>query len=125
GYIHRHGPARNLREMLAQEGAVLVQAGCTGPLLDADDLAYTREVLIPFLEATDMRTAVECLFGDAAARTLGFTPRGLSPWAGVALALHDARRSGKADLVSEVSNAAVEMIPWGEPKMRTQGGVPG
>jgi hypothetical protein len=30
-------------------------------------------------------------FGDAAGRTLGFTPRGLSPWAGLALALHDAR----------------------------------
>ena len=29
--------------------------------------------------------------GDAAGRTLGFTPRGLSPWAGLALALHDAR----------------------------------
>ena len=31
------------------------------------------------------------LFGDEAARTLGFTPRGLSPQAGLALALHDAR----------------------------------
>jgi hypothetical protein len=38
-----------------------------------------------------MRTCIECLFGDAATRTLGFTPRGLSPWAGLALALHDAR----------------------------------
>lgn len=38
-----------------------------------------------------MRTAIECLFGDAAGATLGFTPRGLSPWAGLALALHDAR----------------------------------
>lgn len=26
--------------------------------------------------------------------TLGFTPRGLSPWAGLALALHDAQQSG-------------------------------
>ena len=41
--------------------------------------------------ADDMRTAIECLFGDAAGRTLGFTPRGLSPWAGLALALHDAQ----------------------------------
>ena len=41
--------------------------------------------------AEDMRTCVECLFGDAAGRTLGFTPRGLSPWAGLALALHDPR----------------------------------
>ena len=59
-------------------------AGCTGPVLDEEDIAYTREVLAPFLEAEDMRTCIECLFGDAAGRTLGFTPRGLSHWAGLA-----------------------------------------
>jgi hypothetical protein len=91
-YVHRHGPAGTLRDMLAQEGAVMAAAGCTGPVLDSDDLAYTREVLVPYLGADDKRTCIECLFGDAAARTLGFTPRGLSPWAGLALALHDARR---------------------------------
>jgi hypothetical protein len=32
-----------------------------------------------------MRTCIECLFGDATAPTPGFTPRGLSPWAGLAL----------------------------------------
>src|SRR6185295_8920043 len=87
----QHGPARTLRQMLTQEGQVMALAGCTEPTLDADDIAYTREVLIPYLDADDMRTCIECLFGDAAARTLGFTPRGLSPWAGPALALHDAR----------------------------------
>ena len=66
-------------------------AACTGPVLDEEDIAYTREVLIPYLDVDDMRTCIECLFGDAAGRTLGFTPRGLSPWAGLALALHDAR----------------------------------
>ena len=90
-YQHRHGPARTLRDMLAQEGQVMARAGCSGPTLDAEDIAYTREVLIPYQGADDMRTCIECLFGDAAARTLGFTPRGLSPWAGLALALHDAR----------------------------------
>jgi hypothetical protein len=90
-YQHRHGPARALRHMIAQEGQVMTQAGCSRPTLDADDIAYTREVLVPHLDANDMRTCMECLFGDAAARTLGFTPRGLSPWAGLALALHDAR----------------------------------
>ena len=77
--------------MLAQEGQVLTAAGCAGPVLEEEDIAYTREVLAPFLDADDKRTAIECLFGDAAGRTLGFTPRGLSPWAGLALALHDAR----------------------------------
>ena len=66
-------------------------AGCTEPVLDPEDIAYTREVLIPFLEDEDMRTCIECLFGDAAGGTLGFTPRGLSSLAGLALALHDAR----------------------------------
>jgi hypothetical protein len=90
-YVQRHGPARSLRAMLTQEGCVMARAGCTGPVLDTEDLAYTRAVLMPFLDAGDKRTAIECLFGDAAGRTLGFTPRGLSPWAGLALALHDAR----------------------------------
>jgi hypothetical protein len=90
-YAQQHGPARTLRNMLAQEGRVMATADCSGPVLDAEDLAYTREVIAPYLDATDMRTCVECLFGDAAARTLGFTPRGLSPWAGLALALHAAR----------------------------------
>ena len=90
-YVRRHGPARTLRDRLAQEGHVMARAGCTGPTLDPEDIDYTREVLVPYLDADDMRTTVECLFGDAAGRTLGFTPRGLSPWAGLALALHDAR----------------------------------
>ena len=68
-------------------------AGATRPTLEPDDLEYTRWVLDPFLDTTDMRTAMECLFGDAAGRSLGFSPHGLSPWAGLALALHDARQS--------------------------------
>jgi hypothetical protein len=92
-YQQRHGPSRTLRDMLAQEGCVMAAAGCTEPTLGAADLDYTREVLAPSLDTDDMRTATECLFGDAAARTLGFSPRGLSPRAGLALALHDARHS--------------------------------
>jgi hypothetical protein len=90
-YLQRHGPARTLRDILAQEGYVRALAGCTRPALDADDLSYTREVIAPHLDAPDMRTAIECLYGDAAGKTLGFTPRGLSDRAGLALALHDAR----------------------------------
>jgi hypothetical protein len=90
-YVQQHGYPRTLREMLAQEGGVMTRAGCSGPVLDAEDIAYTREVLAPFLDVRDMRTCIECLFGDAPGWTLNFTPRGLSPWAGLALALHDAR----------------------------------
>jgi hypothetical protein len=90
-YVHRHGPPRTLRDVMAQEGHVMAAVGCAGPVLDDEDIEYTREVLIPFLDAGDKRTVIECLFGDEAGRTLGFTPRGLSHWAGLALALHDAR----------------------------------
>lgn len=90
-YIQMHGPARTLREMMTQEGRVLLRAGCKGPLLDEGDLEYTREVLRPFLDEGDKRTVIECMFGDPAGKTLGFSPRGLSHWAGLAVALHDAR----------------------------------
>jgi hypothetical protein len=90
-YMLRHGPACTLRDMLTQEGEVMARAGCTSPTLDEEDIAYTREVLLPYLDAEDMRTCMECLFGDEPSRTLGFTPMGLSPWAGLALALHDGR----------------------------------
>lgn len=90
-YIERHGQARTLREKMAQEGYAMARAGCRTPALDADDLAYTREVIAPHLEATDLRTAVEYLYGDAAGATLGFRPCGMSERAGLALALHDAR----------------------------------
>lgn len=89
-YVLRHGPARTLREMLLQEGQVMRRAGCVVPMLDAEDITYTREVIAPHLETTDRRLTMECLFGDEAGRTLGFTPRGLSHWAGLALARHDA-----------------------------------
>ena len=90
-YGFRHGRAATLRQRLAQEGRVMADAGCLGPTLDPEDLDYTRAVLAPLLDETDDRTSMECLFGDAPCRPLGFTPRGLSPWAGLALALHDAR----------------------------------
>src|SRR5262249_20988102 len=34
-YTYQHGPARTLREMLAQEGQVMTLAGCSGPTLEA------------------------------------------------------------------------------------------
>ena len=40
-YVQRHGPARTLREMIAQEGYVMAISGGTPPDLDAEDIAYT------------------------------------------------------------------------------------
>ena len=92
-YMERHGPPMTLGGLLAQEGAVTAAAGCTEPALEAEDLAYTREVLAPLLGAEDWPTIMAGAFGDEAARELGYKPHGLSHRAGLALALHDARAS--------------------------------
>ena len=73
--INDRGAPTCLRDILDQEGNVMAMAGCESPILDDDDIAYTREVIAPHLNATDKRTCMECLFGDAAAQTLGFTPK--------------------------------------------------
>lgn len=90
-WIAEHGSPRLLREMLAQEGWAMARAGCTEPTLEADDLTYTRAAIAPHLDASDRATLVACIFGDAAARALGYPPQGLSERAGLALALHDER----------------------------------
>ncbi len=123
-YLLRHGAVRTLRDMLTQEGHVMAAAGCTGPTLDADDLEYTREVLIPYLDADDKRTAIQCLFGDAAGRTLGFAPVGLSPWAGLALALHDAKRGqcairrGPRSRPDAIANEPASVLPGPAPRLQ-------
>ncbi len=104
-YVQRHGLARTLRDMLTQEGHVMRTAGCVGPMLDEEEIAYTREVLATFLDATGKRTCMECLFGDEAGRALGFTPRGLSLWAGLALALHDAEDSAAQESLGRTGSA--------------------
>jgi hypothetical protein len=90
-HFQQYGPARTLRELMAQEGYAMAMAECTQPALEPDDLTYTSEVITPHLEARDQPTLMACLFGDAAARVLGYPQQGLSERAGQALALHHAR----------------------------------
>jgi hypothetical protein len=90
-YLQTHAAPRTLGEMLDQEGYAMARAGCTTPQLDEDDLAYTRSVVTPHLGATDRATVIACLFGDAAAKALGYPPLGLSERAGLAIALSQAR----------------------------------
>jgi hypothetical protein len=92
-FLQSHRAPATLGEMLAQEGYAMARAGCSHPALDSDDLAYTRTVVEPHLTARDRATVIACLFGDEAARALGYPPQGLSNRAGFALALHDARLS--------------------------------
>ena len=91
-HIRRRGPATTIAAMLEQEGEAMAAAGCDEPALDPDDLAYTREIIEPWLAASDRPTVVACLYGDEAARRLGYRPLGFSPRAGLALALAAARR---------------------------------
>lgn len=86
-HVERHGAAHTLAERLDQEAYAMRIAGSTTPVLAPDDLAYTREVIAAHLGTSDMPTAIAALFGDAAARELGHPPLGLSPRAGLAVAL--------------------------------------
>ncbi len=85
-HIQHHGYAHTLGEMLAQEGYAMRMAG-SAPSLDPDDLEYTGEVLARFFAETNRATLIAALFGDEAARQLGYPPLGLSPRAGLAFAL--------------------------------------
>jgi len=90
-YIQQFGLAVTLGEMLAQEGYAMAAAASTRHAITSDEAAYTREVIKPHLNARDRPTLIACLFGDAAASSLGYSPLGLSERAGLALAQHDAR----------------------------------
>ncbi|MEZ4679819.1 MAG: hypothetical protein R2932_36930 [Caldilineaceae bacterium] len=92
-YVQQHGYAQTLGEMLRQEGYAMKMAGMTEPLLDQEDLAYTQFVLAEYRERSGEPIVIPALFGDPAAHQLGYTPLGLSPCAGFALALDEARQS--------------------------------
>src|SRR5262245_59395219 len=55
-YFQQHGVAQTLRELMAQEGYAMAMAECTQPTLEPDDLAYTSELITPYLEARDQPT---------------------------------------------------------------------
>jgi hypothetical protein len=104
-YVTDHGPPQTLQQFMEQEGWVMAKAGCAGPVLEADDLAYTREIVTPHLSASDQPTLMACLLGDAAARALGYAPQGLSERAGLALALHDVRARLRTSAGSQAGSA--------------------
>ncbi|MEM7335653.1 MAG: hypothetical protein AAF490_26480 [Chloroflexota bacterium] len=85
-YIEKYGFASTLQEMMAQEGFVLEKSGIT-QMLDADELAYSRELIAPHLETDDYPLIMSIIFGDEAAETLGYEPLGLSYQAGLMVAL--------------------------------------
>jgi len=88
-HLQRHGPPRTLHQIMALDGAARAFAGIT-PQLAPDELRYTAEVIAPFLATTDFALQFACLFGDEAARSAGYTPQGIGPYAGFELALEQA-----------------------------------
>jgi hypothetical protein len=89
GYVQQHSAAQTLGEIMAQEGAAAAFAGMQ-PHLDDEDLEYSREVLLPLLHESAYPIWLAALYGDEAARMLGYEPLGLSDRAGLAVAAADA-----------------------------------
>jgi hypothetical protein len=88
-YTKRHGEAKTLEAMMRQEGLALKFAGAK-LRLDADELAYTQLVLEAYRKSEHYPTNFAALYGDEAARGVGYEPLGLAPNAGFALALVEA-----------------------------------
>jgi len=95
-YMQRHGLPKTLHQIMRQEGLVAVFAGGLPFALDDDDLAYSREVIQPHLDATHFPTLFAGLYGDEVARSAGYPPLGLSPRAGFVVAYYDARQGSAA-----------------------------
>ena len=76
--------------MMAREGLAAVFAGVVSTDLDLEEVEYTREVIRPHRDASDLTTIIPCLFGDRAARALGNDAFGLSDRAGLSLAMLEA-----------------------------------
>jgi hypothetical protein len=90
----QHGDPKSLRERMAQEGAVAAFASRSLEFdnleSQLEELEYSRAVIAPHLESTHQPTVIACLYGDEAAKELGYPPLGLSKNAGFQIALADA-----------------------------------
>jgi hypothetical protein len=82
----KHGLPVTLADHLAQEGAALGFGGSLfagEPLtLEPGELEYTRQVLEPLLASDHWPTIFASLYGDEAAKEVGFPPLGLGRLAG-------------------------------------------
>lgn len=110
-FLMRHGEPRTLGQLMALEGMALAFGDASGPTLDEEELDYTREIIGPYLDAPvfeEFPTVFTCMYGDQAARKAGYAPLGLSPRAGCALALAQARQGG---VVPETAFRELEVHP--------------
>jgi hypothetical protein len=100
-YRQEIGETQSLLEHLNQEGRALAFAGDT-VTLELDDLEYSREIIAPHLTSTHFPTIFACLYGDDAAKNVGYPALGLSKDAGFELALFDALKNPNSRLMEAV-----------------------
>lgn len=89
-HVAEHGWPSTLDEVMRQEGTASAFAGRAPAALDAEELAYSREVIAPFRDGTGWPVHFPCLYGDVGAESMGYQALGLAPWAGFAVAHDDA-----------------------------------
>ena len=91
----RHGKPTTLRSMMTQEGRAAAFAGME-PGIDEEELAYDRSTIDPVRDSDDLPVQFAALYGDEAAKAVGYTPLGLSARAGFEVALAEGRETGWA-----------------------------
>ena len=94
------GETKTLYDHMIQEGQALAFAGNTVKL-EFDDLEYSREVIQSHLASTHFPTVFACLYGDQAAKSVGYPALGLSSNAGFELALFDALKNLSSSFILE------------------------
>lgn len=88
-YKVMRGAPLDLQEAMRQVGMAATFAGIH-PSLDEEDLLYSQTILKAYATQSDFPTVVACLLGDEAAASVGFPPVGLSPNAGMEVAIMEA-----------------------------------
>ncbi len=94
-HVRAHGTPRTLREVLRQEGRALLFAGADEPILPSR-AAEARATLLPHFDSSRYPAIFAAIYGDEAARKVGHAPLGVPEWAGLAVALEDARDAAEA-----------------------------
>lgn len=85
-FVLEHGEARTLAEALRQEAAAADRAKIVRVKASAAELAEAREVLAPYMQRTEEPILIAALYGDEAARDLGFQALGVRGRAAFSLA---------------------------------------
>lgn len=89
-YATRFGEAKTLNQMMVQEGLAARFAGLPAPILSAGEHERIRAVIEPRRQRTETPITFACLYGDDAAREVGYPALGLPPDAGFRLAAIEA-----------------------------------